>query len=941
MPSIAARLRAAGLRDVRDDNTARAAYSSDASLYRVVPEAVACPSSAAEVALALGAARELGVPVTARGAGTSVAGNAIGPGLVLDLSRHLGRILELDPAAGLARVQPGVVLADLQRAAAVHGLRFGPDPSTHSRCTIGGMVGNDACGSRALGYGRTADNVAALRLVTGAGDDLFTSRGDGSHHTDGFADGIAGLRSVVSDGLATLRTEFGRFGRQVSGYALHNLLPENGFDLTRALVGSEGTLGVLTEITVRLVAEPAERVLVALGFDDIVAAAEATPTVLKYSPTACEGIDARIVEVVRRRRGAAAVPELPRGAAWLLVELPGDSKVEVLDRARDLAMCVDALEARVIDNVRESAALWRIREDGAGLAGRAPSGAPAWSGWEDAAVPPAALGEYLREFEELVSRSGLTHMPFGHFGDGCVHTRLDFALRAEHGADRMREFLVEAAGLVVRHGGSLSGEHGDGRARSELLPIMYSSDALRIMAAVKHVFDPDGVLNPGVLVEPAPLESALRITSSLPLLQQVGFAYAEDGGDFSEAVHRCTGVGKCRVTAGSAGTVMCPSYVATREEKDSTRGRARVLQEMVNGELVDGWRSPAVHDALDLCLSCKGCATDCPTGVDMATWKSEVLHQTYRRRLRPLTHYSLGRLPQWARMASRAPAVANRLSRVPALRRLLFAVAGIDPHRSAPSFPAETFRSWFQNRAGANGGEAAEVLLYVDSFTDLFTPEVGKAMVTVLEAAGYRVGLTPREACCGLTWISTGQLDHAKRSLERTIDSLSRTSGALPIVGIEPSCTAALRHDAVRLVPGDATRQVVGRIVTLAELLAEHPTWTPPDLSDLRVVAQPHCHHHAVMGWDADAALLARAGAHVDRVGGCCGLAGNFGMERGHYDVSVAVAEQQLLPAIARSEQDAVVLADGFSCRTQVNDLAHRPALHLAQLIAQRLARPQ
>ncbi|MFI7067184.1 FAD-binding and (Fe-S)-binding domain-containing protein [Kribbella sp. NPDC050124] len=939
MSSIAARLRAAGLRDVRDDNTTRAAYSADASLYRVVPEAVAFPASAAEVALAVGAARELGVPVTARGAGTSVAGNAIGPGLVLDLSRHLHGILDVDPAARLARVQPGVVLADLQRAARVHGLRFGPDPSTHSRCTIGGMVGNDACGSRALGYGRTADNVEALRLVTGTGDELFASRGAGGPQTDGFAAGVADLRSVVGDSLAVLRTEFGRFGRQVSGYALHNLLPENGFDLTRALVGSEGTLGVLTEVTVRLVAEPAERVLVALGFDDIIAAAEATPTVLEYGPTACEGLDARIVDVVRRRRGAAAVPNLPQGAAWLLVELPGESRPELLDRARELAASVDALEARVIDDIEQSAALWRIREDGAGLAGRAPSGAPAWAGWEDAAVPPTALAAYLKEFEELVRRNGLTHMPFGHFGDGCVHTRLDFALRNEGGVDSMRDFLVEAAGLVVRYGGSLSGEHGDGRARSELLPIMYSAEALRTMAAVKHVFDPDGVLNPGVLVEPAPLVGALRMTSSLPLLRQVGFAYPEDGGDFAEAVHRCTGVGKCRVTASSGGTVMCPSYVATREEKDSTRGRARVLQEMVNGQLIDGWHSPAVHEALDLCLSCKGCATDCPTGVDMATWKSEVLHQTYRRRLRPLSHYSLGRLPRWARMASRAPAVVNRLSRVPGLQRLLFAVAGIDAHRSAPDFPAETFRSWFENR-DRNGG-AAEVFLYVDSFTDLFTPEVGKAMVTVLEAAGYRVGLTPREACCGLTWISTGQLDQAKKILGRTIDSLSRSTGALPIVGIEPSCTAALRHDAVRLVPGDVTREVAARVVTLAELLADHPSWTPPDMSDLQVVAQPHCHHHAVMGWEADAALLARAGVHVERVGGCCGLAGNFGMERGHYDVSVAVAGQQLLPAIDRSGPGAVVLADGFSCRTQVHDLAHRPAVHLAQFIAQRLAAPQ
>jgi FAD/FMN-containing dehydrogenase/Fe-S oxidoreductase len=935
--TIEAPLRAAGLTDVRVDDTTRAVYSSDASLYRVVPRAVAFPTSAEEVAAAVATARELGVAVTARGAGTSVAGNAVGPGLVLDLSRHLHRILEVDPVSRTARVQPGVVLADLQRAASAHGLRFGPDPSTHSRCTIGGMVGNDACGSRALGYGRTADNVEALRLVTGSGDELAASRDGGSPRTQGFADGVESLQALVDANLAVLRTEFGRFGRQVSGYALHHLLPERAFDLTRALVGSEGTLGVMTEVTVRLVAEPAATVLVALGFDDIIAAAAGSPAVLRHRPAACEGLDARIVDVVRRRHGATRVPDLPRGAAWLLVELPGASRAEALGRARELSQAVDALEVRVIDHPGEAAALWRIREDGAGLAGRAPSGAPAWAGWEDAAVPPTNLAAYLAEFEQLVGEHGLSHMPFGHFGDGCVHTRLDFAFRTTDGADRMRAFLAEAAELVVRHGGSLSGEHGDGRARSELLPVMYSADALRVMAAVKDVFDPDGVLNPGVLVYPAPLSASLRVTSSLPVLRKVGFTYAEDGGDFAEAVHRCTGVGRCRVTAGAAGSVMCPSYVATREEKDSTRGRARALQEMVNGELAEGWRSPAVHEALDLCLSCKGCATDCPTGVDMAAWKSEVLHQTYRRRLRPLTHYSLGRLPLWARLASRAPALANGVNRVPALRRLLLAAAGVDRRRSTPAFPTQTFRDWFATRADEVADGAADLLLFADSFTDLFTPDVGKAMVTVLEDAGYRVRLTPRDACCGLTWISTGQLDQAKRILGRAVALLDRTPHTVPIVGIEPSCTAALRHDGPLLVPGEAADRVAARVVTLAELLADHPTWEPPDLSEVEGVAQPHCHHHAVMGWDADATLLSGAGARMDRVGGCCGLAGNFGMERGHYDVSVAVAQQQLLPAIARSGTGSVVLADGFSCRTQVDDLARRPAVHLAQLLAEHL----
>jgi len=938
MSHLLAALRAAGMRDVRVDSTTRAAYSSDASLYRVLPQAVVFPQSPEEVAAAIAAAGELDLPVTARGAGTSVAGNAIGPGLVLDLSRHLHRILELDPVTRTARVEPGVVLADLQRAAAPHGLRFGPDPSTHNRCTLGGMIGNDACGSRALGYGRTADNVESLSLVTGTTAELSVSRHDGLLSSLNFDGPLAALHRLVDDDLAILRTEFGRFQRQISGYPLHHLLPENGFDLTRALIGTEGTLGVVTEATVRLVEEPAHRVLVVLGFADIVAAAAAAPAVLEHRPTACEGLDSRIVDVVRRR-GGRGIPVLPRGGAWLMVELPGEAPAEVVARARSLAAAVPALEARVIDDPREAAALWRIREDGAGLAGRAPSGAPAWAGWEDAAVPPLALGAYLRDFEELVREHGLTHMPFGHFGDGCVHTRLDFRLGTERGAEGLRQFMVEAAQLVARHGGSLSGEHGDGRARSELLPYIYSGEALRLMAAVKQVFDPRGLLNPGVLVQPARLDHDLRVTPALPRLE-LAFSYADSNGDFTEAVHRCTGVGRCRVTSGGAGVVMCPSYAATREEKDSTRGRARVLQELINGSLVKGWRDPAVHEALDLCLSCKGCASDCPTGVDMATWKSEVLHQSYRGRPRPLTHYSLGRLPRWARLASRAPVLVNRLSRTPALRRLLFAAAGIDQRRTAPSFAEQTFRQWFESRATAGAESEADgpgVVLFVDSFTDTFSPEVGKAMVHVLEDAGFRVSITGRDTCCALTWISTGQLRGARRILGRSLAALDRTPGDVPIVGIEPSCTAVLRHDAVRLLPGTTASRVAERVVTLAELLARQQSWSPPDLSGDRIVAQPHCHHHAVMGWDADSDLLARAGAQVDRVGGCCGLAGNFGMERGHYDVSVAVAEHQLLPAVRNAGPDAVVLADGFSCRTQLADLAGKRSSHLAQVLAQHL----
>ncbi len=934
--SFAAELRRRGLRDVLVDDTTRAAYSSDASLYRVRPLVVARPRHADEVAAALDACRAAGVPLTARGAGTSIAGNAVGTGLVLDFSRHLRRVLAVDPDARTATVEPGVVQVELQRAAAPHGLRFGPDPSSHNRCTIGGMIGNNACGTRALGYGRTSDNVLGMHVLTGTGESLRLESG-----TPPPLDSptLRALHEVTAGGLATIRTEFGRFSRQVSGYGLEHLLPERRFDVARLLVGSEGTLAVATEATVRLVAEPRHRLLVVLGYPDIAAAGDATPLVLEHAPTACEGIDRRIVDVVRERLGPSAVPPLPDGAAWLFIEIAGDDRGETLARADRVRRTCDAVDGRVVDDTGEAAALWRIRADGAGLSARSPRGLPAHAGWEDAAVPPASLGGYLREFDALMTEHDVTGLPYGHFGDGCLHIRIDWTL--DGGTARFREFLLAAADLVARYGGSLSGEHGDGRARSELLPRMYSSAAMNLFAQVKHVFDPSNILNPGVIVEPRPADADIRVAEAPPLRRGAGrgrtlaLAYRHDDGDFGAAVHRCTGVGKCRADNTAVGGVMCPSYQATREEKDSTRGRARVLQEMVNGtDVGGGWRSPEVHEALDLCLACKGCATDCPTGVDMAAYKSEVLHQRYRRRIRPRSHYALGRLPLWARAASVLPGVVNRGLRLPGVGRAALALAGVDRRRSIPSFAPQTFRAWFAATAAGRSATGDPVVLFVDSFTNHFTPEVGRATVQVLEAAGFRPLLTDRQVCCALTWISTGQLTAARRILGKTVAALQTPElAALPVVGIEPSCTGVLRSDAAELLGGDVADPVAARVRTLAELLTERGR-RPPALTGRTVLAQPHCHHHAVMGWGTDARLLAAAGADVQRLGGCCGLAGNFGVEKGHYDVSVAVAEHRLLPAVRAAAAETVVLADGYSCRTQLADLSDRRGIHLAELLA-------
>jgi FAD/FMN-containing dehydrogenase/Fe-S oxidoreductase len=929
---LADALRKAGVAEVDATPRRRAEYSSDASNYRVVPAAVVFPRHTDEIVAALGVCRDLGVPLVPRGGGTSIAGNSVSTGAVLDMSRHLNRVIEINQESRTAVVEPGTVLDSISAAAAPHGLRFGPDPSTRSRATIGGAIGNNSCGARALRYGRTADNVIALDVVTGAGTRLAAGR-------DSYGP-LSALEDLIARRLAMVRTEFGRFTRQVSGYSLEHLLPENGADLARFLVGSEGTLALTLRATVRLVEVPKATALAVLGYADMAAAAEAVPAILPHLPVALEGLDSRLVEVVRSRRGAAAVPSLPRGGGWLFVETAGGTPAQARDAAVRLTAGAECLDSAVITGAR-AATLWRIREDGAGLGGRTPAGTPAWPGWEDSAVPPDKLPAYLRELTALMASHGLDGLMYGHFGDGCVHVRIDFPLRSRPRV--FREFMEEAARLAAGYGGSASGEHGDGRARGELLPAMYSADAIETFAAVKRIFDPGNVLNPGVIVSPAAIDADLRVPAARPLRRRLGFEYASDGGDFATAVHRCVGVGKCRADTtavkgdGEPGGVMCPSFLATRDEKDSTRGRARVLQELANGSLVTGWRAGEITEALDLCLSCKGCSSDCPAGVDMATYKAEALYQRYRRRLRPASHYALGWLPRWAGLASRLPrfggaALGAALGAAP-VASVIKRLGGMDSRRPLPAFATRSFRRWF---AGHEVAPGKPVLLWVDTFTNAFAPEVGQAAVLVLEAAGYSVRVTERPVCCGLTWISTGQLDGARRQLRRTMRELGPALDAgLPVVGLEPSCTAVLRGDAGELLPGDPrVRAVKAGVKTLAELLRATDGWSPPDLSDLTGVAQPHCHHRAAGGWESDAALLREAGAKVSAVGGCCGLAGNFGVERGHYDVSVAVAETALLPAVRAAGPGAAVLADGFSCRVQLDQLAGVRGRHLAEVLA-------
>ncbi|MFI0505819.1 FAD-binding and (Fe-S)-binding domain-containing protein [Streptomyces albogriseolus] len=948
---LAAALREAVRGEVDLGVTARALTTMDASNYRRIPLGVVAPRDADDVAAALSVCREHGVPVVPRGGGTSIAGQATGTGIVLDFTRHMNRLLSLDPEAGTAVVQPGLVLDRLQEAAAPHGLRFGPDPSTHSRCTLGGMIGNNSCGSHSVAWGTTADNVRTLSVLTARGERLRPGPGR--------AGAPAGLRELVEGELARLRTGFPDLPRRISGYAVDALLPENRADVARSLCGSEGTLAVLTEAELTLVRAPRARALAVLAYADESAAAQAAAGLLPYRPLTVEGMAADLVP---------SAADLPRGGAWLFVEAGGDTEAEARAAAEAIVRAADVVDALVVTDPARQRALWRIREDASGTATRMPDGSEAWPGWEDCAVPPARLGDYLRDFRALLAGHGLRGTPYGHFGDGCIHVRIDFDLLTEPGVARFRRFSEELADLVVAHGGSLSGEHGDGQARAELLPRMYGAETVALFERVKGVWDPDGLLNPGVLVRPAPLDTGLRFSPLPRGPVDVAFGYPADAGDFSAAVRRCVGVAKCRTTSVPGSAVMCPSFRATGEEEHSTRGRARLLHEMLAGEVVTGgWRSTEVRDALDLCLSCKGCRSDCPVGVDMATYKAEFLHHHYAGRIRPAAHYAMGWLPVWLSWAARTrtAGAANALASVRPLARLAKRLGGIAGEREIPRLAGEPFSRWWRRRRTPAAGEGPLVVLWPDTFTEHLSPSVGRAAVRVLEAAGLRVALPPTlrprsggrvgdarsrsalplltarrgRVCCGLTYISTGQLDRARAVLRRTLDLLEPVLATdAPLVVLEPSCAAALRTDAPELLHDDPrAARLASRVLTFAEALERHaPGWTPPAVNR-PVTGQTHCHQHAVLGDGPDRRLREAAGLTGELAGGCCGLAGNFGFEEGHDEVSRACAEEQLLPSVREAPEDAVVQADGFSCRTQLGQLGGVRGRHLAEILAQAL----
>jgi FAD/FMN-containing dehydrogenase/Fe-S oxidoreductase len=936
--ALEARLRRTVQGEVRFDDGSRGLYSTDASNYRQVPIGVVAPRTVDDVVATVDACRRAGAPVLSRGGGTSLAGQCCNVAVVIDMSKYLTDIVDVDPQRRLATVQPGVVLDDLGQHTKRHGLLFAPDPSTHNSCTIGGMIGNNACGVHSVMAGKTDDNVEELDVLLYDGTRLTVGRtGEGELERVIAAGGrrgqlYAGLRDLRDSYEQHIRKGFPRIPRRVSGYNLDRLLAEQGFHVARALVGTESTCVTVLGATVNLVDAPAARALAVLGFPDVFAAADAVPALLEHGPIGLEGLDDSLARNLKRKgqheEGRALLPE---GGGWLLAEFAGGTPEEAAAVARQACDALgDGVRVRLLARPDEQQRLWELRKSGLAASAQAPGRQDAWPGWEDSAVPPHRLGAYLRDLRALFDDYGYTGAFYGHFGDGCLHVRSTFDLLTADGIDRFQSFLRDAADLVTSYGGSLSGEHGDGQARGQLLERMYGPELMAAFRRFKALWDPDGKMNPGKVVDADGVAEHLRLgTDYRPWEPDTLFAFAEDGGSFAHANLRCVGVGECRKTR--SGT-MCPSYMVTREEKHSTRGRARLLFELLQGDPVSGgWRDEHVHEALDLCLSCKACKSECPVNVDMATYKAEFLHHHWKGRLRPPAAYAMGLIPFWARLATRIPRLANAVVDAPVAGGLVKRGAGIAQRRSAPDFAEESLQAWFRRRSGAGG---RPVLLWLDTFTNFFTPEVGQAAVEVLEDAGCHVEIPPRTLCCGRPLYEFGMLPTARRLLREALEVLKpQLRAGTPLVVLEPSCAAAFRDELVELLPNDpAAKRLARQTRTLAEVLRDMD-YEPPRI-DARVIVQRHCHQQAIIGFGADEAILSATRADVELLdSGCCGMAGSFGYEVHKYDVSVAAAERVLTPAVRRAPADTVVLADGFSCRGQIDALTDRRALHLAQLL--------
>ena len=937
-PSVFKRMARSGM---REDMTTRAAYSSDASIFRRIPKAVIEPQSVEDIRDGIAIAQERGWSIISRGGGTSVAGNAIGTGLIIDTSRYFNRILDIDVENRTATVEPGVVCDALRTAVAEHGLTYGPDPSTHSRCTIGGMVANNACGSHSVAYGTAAENLVSVTIMLASGEEITF---DGSGVSDEDID--KQLHQLVDAHAELIDAELGRFPRQVSGYGLHYLLDKHGFDAAKAISGTEGTVGVITKMTVRLVEVPKVKALAVLAFETVYDAASAAARLRLPGVATIEGMGGDLLDALRSKRGqeraGGNLPGNRKGipaGGWLYCEVGGDTLEEAEALAQTVAASVDTVDTIVVSDPQEMRELWRIREASAGVVTRLPDGGEAWPNWEDSAVPPENLADYLRDLYALMDKYSLRGIPFGHFGEGCVHVRISFDFGSQEGIEIFHKFMNEAAELVSSYGGSLSGEHGDGRARSALLDRMYSEEMRGLFKQFKDIMDPDGLFNPGVLVDPDEVTDGLRMAPGQRTFELTPVhKFSHDKGSMVNAVNRCVGVSACRSEENS----MCPSFQITGDEVHSTRGRARLLSEMFRGESVaDGYQSEEILEALDLCLSCKACASECPVNVDMATYKSEFLHKHYQGKIRPMAHYMMGWLPLLGHIAHKIPLLPRVIDlsmRTPGLKTLIATIGGLDTSRPLIRFAPTSLRKWHKKRSSIAATKT--VVLWPDSFNASLDTSPATAAVEVLEELGYNVEIPQEFVCCGLTWHSTGQLDMTQRVLKQTAKVMQPyLDRGLTVIGIEPSCTVMLTGEATELSDDPAITQLANATVSFAEFVAplikEKVDAGDIKPANISALTQVHCHEKSLGDPQHSAMLLDALGvSQSDIETGCCGLAGNWGFEKGHAEMSMALGERELFPKVRKAEQNNhAVIADGFSCRTHIDQGTGVAPQHIAEIV--------
>jgi FAD/FMN-containing dehydrogenase/Fe-S oxidoreductase len=929
--------------EVRFDTGSRALYATDGSNYRQVPIGVVMPRDADDVIAAVAICHEHGAPLLCRGGGTSLAGQCCNVAVVLDFSKYMASILAVDPERRIARVQPGVILDHLRAAAERHHLTFAPDPASHDRCTLGGMIGNNSCGVHSVMAGKTDENIEELEVLLYDGTRMRVGATSDSELANVCAQNSR--RGQIYSGLKAIRDEYGELvrkryphiPRRVSGYNLNYLLPENGFHVARSLVGSEGTCATVLEATCRLVESPPQRVLLVIACRDVYECADRVPEILVHKPIGLEGMDNLLVEYTRRKGlTPEGIAQLPEGGGWLLAEFGANTLAEAESHARGLIASMQRGVAvprfNLLTDSRQARKVWEVRESALGAVSRVPGEPVMWEGWEDSAVAPEKLGAYLRDLRKLTDSYHYRCCIYGHFGDGCTHNRIDFDLRSPEGISKFRRFLEEAADLVVSYGGSLSGEHGDGQARAELYPKMFGPELMEAFHRFKELWDPDWKMNPGKLVRPNRMDADLRLGANYnPWQPPTHFKFPDDEGSLAHATLRCVGVGKCRNYTGG---VMCPSFRVTREEQHSTRGRAHLLWEMTRGEVIrDGWRSEEVKSALDLCLSCKGCKSDCPVGVDVATYKAEFLSHYYAGRARPLQHHAFGRVDLWLRWASKIPALANLLTQTPGLREIAKRMAGIAPQRRLPGLAAQGFRKWFNHRNPKSQSGPA-VLLWPDTFNNYLRPETAIAAVQVLEAAGCTVKLPRGNVCCGRPLYDFGMLERAKKLLLEIVSALQTDIEAgTPIVVLEPSCASVFCDELLNLFPHDPRAVRLSKQVVLLSEFLESQNLPLPTISR-KALLHGHCHQKSLRKMSSEEAVLKRLGIdYAIPAQGCCGMAGPFGFEEERFAFSVAIGELELLPAVRNAPAEWLMIADGFSCREQIEQCTGRKTLHLADAI--------